>query len=172
MEEDKVFKFVAKSIAGIKSVRPKTERKKITQAEDLEEIVALMAEGNALSTFVILTILINKQFGQMKTILRLDNMNIRGSQLAYAVDKYCEGSIPDFVKKVQTKDFQMVYAINIHSAKTKQRERAVMDGTAFKTHTPKIDKNTREYFASQDELTQKDGLQVISYIPFDKPFER
>lgn len=93
-------------------------RENITGKTPSSDIIRIMAEGDSRAEEIINGILQDPFIGGPLTLLRLDDMNIRGKQITAGFD-YC-GSLPGFLACIATTDERMIFAIN----------RAVPDETA------------------------------------------
>ncbi len=157
--ENESFEFIKNAIIEIKRDRPSSERKKANKSRDTFELLSIMSEGDALSYLVLGTILSGKNFGGIRTVLRIDDMNMRGSQIS-AGFAYCDYNMQLFCKKVKEKDTKMILAVNINSAKRGETEFAVRKGTVTKTLTPKFDNETYEFLKEQDDLSINKPLSL------------
>ena len=86
-------------------------RQKLDWEQETEEVISLMAEGDATALHVLTEILTKNQQGPM-VILDMDDMNIRGRQISVGVKDVCKGDIKAFVQMVYHRRPWLVDEIN------------------------------------------------------------
>lgn len=101
-------------------------RAPIKEELPVEEVIALMAEGESEAVFVITEILTKNQQGP-QILLDMDDMNIRGKQIVVGVRDICHGKIKLFCRLVYHRSPWLVNELNkeIHTNK------AVESGASF-----------------------------------------
>lgn len=110
-------------------------RTNIDISQNLQNAILTMAEGNPGAITVLGTCL--KEQGQMDfiigTLLDLDDMNIRGSQIWIAFKDYCGENLESFIEMVRQRDPNMVDMVNQASLKgwTGTQCKAVTSGASF-----------------------------------------
>jgi len=103
-------------------------RQKIGLETNQKELAAMMSEGNPGALSVICQIMKDGPMEFMMTILDLDDMNIRGSQIWLGYKDHCEEDIEKFIECVKGRDKDMVETINREPG---ERPRAVTSGASF-----------------------------------------
>lgn len=89
----------------------KSTRKKIELKMDVIDVLVTMAEGNPGAINAIRQLMDGNENGILD-VLRLDDMNIRGSQIWVGFKDVCEGNVELFRKKIRDRDMEMVHLIN------------------------------------------------------------
>jgi hypothetical protein len=107
-------------------------RETIELKDSFLDITVKMSEGipGAIVVLNKLTEVLGLSVGVM-TILSLDDMNIRGSQIWVGFKDFCGEDIHRFIKAIQNRDPNMVAAINIGCVRGKETEAAVCSGASF-----------------------------------------
>lgn len=158
MNEENIFDYVKKTLLSIKQERPETERKKATSAKDIYDMLKIMSEGNKDALTILCFTYIHKN-GGLRALLTLENMNIRGNQVVYAFN-YANQNLNTFVSEVKKKSPKMIIAVNIESAKAKEKEMAVLKNTGLVTFTPKLDDEATEFLSKQKSFKKDDQLML------------
>jgi hypothetical protein len=113
----------------------KMVRTNIDPFKGLQDAIFTMSEENPGAITVLGTCL--KEQGQMNfmmgTLLHLDDMNIRGSQIWIAFKDYCGENLESFIELVKQRDPNMVDMVNQASLKgwTGTQCKAVTQGASF-----------------------------------------
>ena len=84
-----------------------------------------MSEGNPGAATVLMRMFNEDAYGILN-ILSLDDMNIRGTQIWYAYKDYCGEDMSLFVQSVESRDIEMIKAINICVAKYDEEKHKVV----------------------------------------------
>ena len=92
---------------------------------EVEEVLAIMSEGDPQALYILTEILQKNQQGP-QIILDLDDMNIRGRQITVGCQQVCLKSIKRFVQMVYNRSPWLVDEIN----KEVWTNRAVTDGAS------------------------------------------
>lgn len=158
MNEENVFEYVKNTLFSIKQERPRTERKKATSAEDIFDMLKIMSEGDKNALTILCFTYVHKN-GGIRALLTLENMNIRGKQVVYAFN-YANQNLNTFVSEVKNKSPKMIIAVNIESAKAKEKEMAVLRNTGIVTFTPKLDDEATEFLSKQKSLKKDEPLML------------
>lgn len=104
-------------------------RQKISLHQSVFEIVQIMSEKNPGAMDVLSrTIQAEKSLFPIKTILDLDDMNIRGYQIWLGYKDFCNADIAEFISKVNSRDQGLVDFINKYPG---AKEMAVSSGASF-----------------------------------------
>ena len=104
------------------------EREKINVHATLVDIMLLISEGNPGAIREIEEIIDNDTISGFMTILGLDDMNIRGSQIWIGYKDHCEENLDKFITAIRTRDADMVTTINNEPGNT---EIAVTSGASY-----------------------------------------
>ena len=88
------------------------ERKPIAHTTSLQEAIVLMCEGNPGALNVCIQIAKATDKSALGTFLRLDAMNIRGSQIWLGYSDYCGRDLEKFLAAIDARDQAMVDYIN------------------------------------------------------------
>lgn len=110
-------------------------RTNIDPFKSLQDAIFTMSEGNPGAITVLGWCL--KEEGQMNfmmgTLLDLDDMNIRGSQIWIAFKDYCGENLDSFIELVKKRDPNMVDMVNQASLKgwTGTQSKAVTSGASY-----------------------------------------
>ncbi len=103
-------------------------REPINLSDSTMELVHKMCEGN-LGALNVLTQLLNRDDpAALMTILSLDDMNMRGSQIWVGFKDHCGRDIEKFAQCITERDADMVATVNENSG---IQERAVTSGASF-----------------------------------------
>jgi hypothetical protein len=102
-------------------------REKIGLRDSVMELMFKMSEGNPGAMSVLMQILQNSE--DVLTILDLDDMNIRGSQIWVGFKDYCGEDIDKFIAAARKRDEKMIEVINKECASS--GEIAVRNGASF-----------------------------------------
>lgn len=103
-------------------------RKEVQLNMSFMELIQLFSEGNPGAVTVILELLNrDKNFGFM-TLLSLDDMNIRGTQIWIAFKDYCNQDYDKFEKAIKSRDPLMVEKVNAEGMKGNHPHKAVTHG--------------------------------------------
>ena len=94
-----------------------------------DDIFVVMSEGNPGAIDVLFQIIKKEPLGIM-SVLNLDDMNIRGTQIWLGYKDYCDGNLDDFIELVSKRDETLVEAINIQAARQGTRDKAVVRGAS------------------------------------------
>jgi hypothetical protein len=94
--------------------------------------IAGMSEGNP-GAIRVLTELMERD---ATTILHLDDMNIRGTQIWIAYSDHCGKDIEKFHTAIITRDSAMIEAVNAAGLRGNHTERAVRQGASSHRPTP------------------------------------
>lgn len=92
------------------------------------DLMVAMSEGNPGAINVLANIIKTNPNSGLITMLSLDDMNIRGSQIWLGYKDHCGQNIDKFIECVDNRDVEMVNTINKHSG---MNEVAVVDGASF-----------------------------------------
>ena len=87
-------------------------RKSINITDNTETVTLLLAEGNPGGLTILARILESRGLVGFDTLLHLDDMNIRGSQIWIGYKDYCKEDLNKFVEAVKRRDPEMVKLIN------------------------------------------------------------
>ena len=110
-----------------------------------------MGEGNTLAEILLEGILNHAPFSPVE-LDKLDDMNIRGEQIASAFNVYCKKDFFSFLDSLNKRDPEMVKSVNIETAKNaKEKHKAVVSGA----------KGNREML-SDEEVETLSGLPTLS----------
>jgi len=107
-------------------------REKIGMNMDTIELYVLMAEGNPGALNIMMQIKEKEGIGGMLSILGLDDMNIRGTQIWIGYKDYCDQDLDKFIKCIKDRDMDMVECINKEGAQGNHKWKAVGSGSSFK----------------------------------------
>ncbi len=89
------------------------ERREIDIKKDtMKDFYHLMSEGNPGAITVLGNIMSNDPISGFNTLLHLDDMNIRGSQIWVAFKDYCKKDLSMLVEAVFKRDPKMVSKVN------------------------------------------------------------
>ena len=102
-------------------------REKVGLMDSGLQLLMKMSEGNP-GAATVLAQLFQTDLGIM-SVLSLDDMNIRGSQIWIGYKDYCKQDIDKFKQAIQARDPEMVAVINKESG---SEEQAVTHGASFK----------------------------------------
>ena len=83
-------------------------RDKIKLNTDMNDLVAVMSEGNPGAISVLMQVMVTDPL----LLLGLDDMNIRGSQVWVGYKDHCGEDIDTFKQAIRDRDPEMVHAIN------------------------------------------------------------
>jgi hypothetical protein len=89
-----------------------------------------MSEGNPGAMSVIAQILESQPTIGFMTVLGLDDMNIRGSQIWIGYKDYCEQDLARFVTCIQNRDLAMINIINAEGLRGNHEHKAVQGGAS------------------------------------------
>ena len=103
-------------------------REKIGMMTTQSEMAAIMSEGNPGALSVICQILQADPLEGFMTLLNLDDMNIRGSQIWLGYKDHCREDIKLFIWCVKNRDRNMVETINLEPG---ERPKVVTSGASF-----------------------------------------
>lgn len=107
-------------------------RKAISLGGSTMDLLITMAEGMPGAIRVLTEILNADPEAGLLTILSLDDMNIRGSQIWIGYKDFCESDLGVFVQAIKDRSKDMVDLINSNAADTNAPdERAVTSGASF-----------------------------------------
>ena len=102
-------------------------REKINLNDNTMDILFKMSEGNP-GAMAVMNQIIQVQSGKgVFTILELDDMNIRGSQIWIAYKDHCQEDIQKFIKLINKRDQDLVNTVNQNYS----TEIAVTSGASF-----------------------------------------
>lgn len=87
-------------------------REKIELTDNVMDVVVKMSEGNPGGLSVLTEILKKEPTDGFFTILTLDDMNIRGTQIWIGYKDHCNSDLDVFIKAVKDRDQAMVDKIN------------------------------------------------------------
>jgi hypothetical protein len=105
-------------------------RKEVQLNMSFMELVQLLAEGNPGAVTVMLELLSrDKNFGFM-TLLSLDDMNIRGTQIWIAFKDYCNQDYAKLENAIKTRDPLMIEKINAEGKLGNHPHRAIHSGAS------------------------------------------
>lgn len=106
------------------------KRKELTTDSTVAEILATMSEGNPGAINVLVGIVKSSEDG-IFSVLSLDDMNIRGTQIWVGFKDYCKQDLNAFVKALNDRDEKMVEAINRVGREGNHPHKAVKSGASF-----------------------------------------
>ena len=124
-------------------------REKINANDSFFELVTKLGEGNPGAMNVIMS-MINKNPAAFLQLLSLDDMNIRGSQIWVAYKDYCGESIDLFLDAVKKRDETMIEAVNIVSAKSGLKDKAIRSGASYMEQYPLMTDEEIKSLAKKD----------------------
>lgn len=107
-------------------------RKRITLGGSVQDLILIMGEGIPGALRVLLDIITDDSESGLMTILGLDDMNIRGSQIWIGYKDFCGEDLEVFKLAIKDRSREMVDLINSRAADTNApEERAVTGGASF-----------------------------------------
>jgi hypothetical protein len=106
------------------------KRNKIGLGMNAMEVLVEMSEGNPGAATVLGQMMSDGPFGLM-SVLHLDDMNIRGSQIWVGFKDYCGQKMDKFLECLKSRDPGMVEKINEQCAS--EGHIAVQSGASFRT---------------------------------------
>lgn len=111
----------------------KTERKKISLGGSATDMLVVMAEGNPGAIRIMTEVIEKKKENSewLRTLLDLDDMNMRGSQIWCAYKIGCGEDLDQFIKRVNDRDPELVKAVNDLDESGRGPEVAVIGGGSF-----------------------------------------
>jgi len=105
-------------------------RKEIGLNDSVMETIIIMSEGNPGAITVLVQLLEDKEKG-LFYILRLDDMNIRGTQIWIGYKDYCKQDIENFKTAILKRDPLMIEAINKEGGRGNHPDKAVSNGASY-----------------------------------------
>lgn len=113
-------------------------RKSFTVASTLDDIIVQMSEGNPGAMNVLLDMIDHDPNNAILSILSLDDMNIRGSQIWIGYKDHCGQDMDNFIKAVQERDTAMIDKINEQGALGNHKEKAIPSGASSMDERPTL----------------------------------
>jgi len=110
----------------------RSKRERLEMNDNMMTIVHKMSEGNPGAVSVMSLIIARDQTTAFMTLLDLDDMNIRGSQIWIGYKDHCHEDLNKFTELVNARDQALVSCINKESAREGITERCVTHGASFK----------------------------------------
>lgn len=107
-----------------------TERKKLNATGTMMDVLMEMSEGNPGAISVLAQLLEGNPMDGFTSILALDDMNMRGSQIWVGYKDYCGQDIDKFRAAIKSRDQMMVDTVNEHQG-TGTEEQACTRGASF-----------------------------------------
>lgn len=105
-------------------------RKNINLHMNIQTVIMEMSEGNPGAVSVLTQILTNHPMG-FASILSLDDMNIRGSQIWVGYKDHCKENLQIFIDCITKRDKEMVDTINDYNKLSGNKEICVTSGASF-----------------------------------------
>lgn len=100
-------------------------RKELTRDMDWQEVLEIMAEENERAMEILSEI---ENFGDVMEIVQImDDMNVRGEQIEWMTEHYCENKVSIFVENVKERNSMMIHKWN-HKFQRTQKPMAVSYG--------------------------------------------
>lgn len=90
-------------------------RKEIALTDDTKQVLVLLAEGNPGALRVLMELL--QMDGGLFSILHLDDMNIRGTQIWVAFKDFAKEDMARFVEAIRKRDPELVRVVNEEGAR-------------------------------------------------------
>lgn len=106
-------------------------RNKITMTMPPEDLLDRMTEGNPGAIRVMIEIFDKHGPEGIFTVITMDDMNIRGSQIWVGYKDHCKQNIDKFIKAIKNRDKKMIETINKEMGMdSKYEEVAVVSGAS------------------------------------------
>ena len=136
------------------------ERAKLDVNGGITDIMQKMGENNP-GAITLIRKIMDDPMG-LFTLLTMNDMNIRGYQIWVAYKDYCRQDYDLFFKSINSRDKQMIRAVNIESAR---RADACREMKADYLHMPKAVQVGASYEDLTDLNLTKDDIIELRYEP-------
>ncbi len=103
-------------------------REAVNLSDSTTAVLQKMAEGNPGAITVLMALLGRDDPAALMTLLSLDDMNMRGSQIWVGYKDHCGEDIEKFAQCINDRDSEMIATVNANSGID---ERAVTSGASF-----------------------------------------
>ena len=107
------------------------QRKEISLSSTPLDIMFIMSEGNPGAATVLSKIIETLTVDGIMTVLSLDDMNIRGTQIWIGYKDFCHENLNEFIGAIKNRSIQMVDVINKEGLKGNHEAMAVVSGASF-----------------------------------------